>query len=411
MNPTLRVASAFLRAGRGLALAVRGVTGQAIPGAGAPRGRRRPGVAVTAGAAFAVVAAVALLAQVPMYTTTLMDAITGDNATQDFTVPGVTCNDCYVPDPNPGVDSYTDDIYERPMGSGSGASAYFANLDITSGQMGSDATYFYFRINLFGAGSGLNAKYAVAINCDADARPDVYLRVDDPQGNMGTTFDEKAVFASYDTNNDVGAANINEPDGPGGSDNGYETLVFDQGTNNAPGGAGGADAVQARVAPTGTAVEFAVERVFLDAVCGKMAKQVGFCVQTAQGGQTASGTQLLHDEYSRLSGGSPYPWLSMAGAPASCPDTNAADDPPALTPAQRAALDSGTNVDTGIVNPCYPSGGNILLHDSACQLGIPVSPTPTHTATVTPTNTPTNTPTSTPTNTPTSTSTPTNTPT
>ncbi|HZI65484.1 MAG TPA: hypothetical protein VFF17_02865, partial [Thermoanaerobaculia bacterium] len=332
------------------------------------RGLSRPGVLLATGIAFALIAAIALLAQVPMYTITLNDAVTGDNATQDFTVPGVTCNDCYVPDPNPGVDSYTDDIYERPMGSGSGASAYFSNLDITSGQMGSDATYLYFRINLFGAGSGLNAKYAVAINCDADARPDLYLRVDDPQGNMGTTFDEKAVFASYDTNNDVGAANLDEPDGPGGSDNGYETVVFDQGTNSAPGSAGGADAVQARVAPTGTAVEFAIERVFLDAVCGKMAKQVGFCVQTAQGGQTASGTQLLHDEYSRQSGGSPYPWLSTAPSPAvtTCPTTNAEDD--ALSAQQRAALDSGTNVNTGIVNPCYPSGGNILLHDSACSL-------------------------------------------
>ena len=84
--------------------------GHQSPAAARMRGLARPGVLLTTVVGFGLIAAIAVVAQVPMYSITLLDAVTGDNPTQDFTVPGVTCNDCYVPDPNPGVDSYTSDI-------------------------------------------------------------------------------------------------------------------------------------------------------------------------------------------------------------------------------------------------------------------------------------------------------------
>ncbi|HZI66454.1 MAG TPA: choice-of-anchor P family protein, partial [Thermoanaerobaculia bacterium] len=340
-------------------------------------------------------AAVELLAaaQTPTYSVFFADAVTGDNAPQSFSACNVTCTNCFLPDSNPNVDSYTLDDYERPTGSGSGANAYFPALDIVATQAGSDADYFYFRIDMFGQdpGGSLPFRYAVALNYDGDARLDTFFLSEDPKGKVGTTFGNLGVYAWNDDNDNVGAARITFPDGPSNSLGGYENLVFDQGNND---GAGGSDAVQARiveVAGVPKSIEFAVEREFLEGLNGGPIGAVSFCVYASKAGQTTSAnTQLLHDEYSRRSGGSPYPWLTQDPGPIACPNTLAEED--ALTPAQRAALDSGTSTPTAFCNPCYPSGGNIVEYDNVCSL-IPVDNTPTPTPTETPTNTPTETPT------------------
>ena len=83
-------------------------------------------------AAFCVVLllAVPAHAQTPVYTQSISDAVTGDNTVLSFTHPLATCVNCWQPDL--GADNYSSDLYERPMGSGSGASAYFPGLDITT---------------------------------------------------------------------------------------------------------------------------------------------------------------------------------------------------------------------------------------------------------------------------------------
>jgi hypothetical protein len=317
----------------------------------------------------------------PTYSLTLQDAVTGDatggSGPQNFTVPGVTCVNCRIPDPNPPagsgpVDNYTQDVWERPTQSGSSANVYFTALDIVTYEIGFDSTFLYFRMRLFGVdnmGSGkrLPFFYAYEINFDADPRGDLFVRSEDPSGKgLDDVFGTPGVIAFHDSNNNVGDGDPLSPDGPGANVDGYESLVFDQGTNNVPGQPSGSDAVRARTILIGGIpyIELAVERVFLDALNGGPVAQAAFRPYASKGGSTTGqNTLYAHDQYGRLSAGSPYPWLQQAGAPATCPNTNAADD--ALTTAQRNALNSGTNAATAFPNPCYPSGGNLVEFDNA----------------------------------------------
>lgn len=312
-----------------------------------------------------VLAAVAQAAPpAPAYSYSRNDAVTGDNALQSFTHPNASCSagsPCRLPDPNPPagsvvVDRYTDDLYERPSGSGSDASRYYAAIDIVSSLTGFDSEYLYYRINLYGvdAGSGnLPYFYSYEINFDNDPQGDMLVRVASPGSNVGTTFGVAGVIGFLDLNNNMGGANKSLPDGPGGAGNGYEYLAFDQGTNNLAGSPGGSDAIVARIMPGSPAtVELAVKRSFMNAAKGSAVTSAQFR-SFASKGSIGEGFFELHDNYGRNDSGSPYPFLQSTGAPASCPNGN--DN--TLTTAQRTALESGTNVNTGIFNPCYPTTG------------------------------------------------------
>src|SRR5688572_18487814 len=75
------------------------------------------------------------IAQYPVYAFRRFDAVTADNAPVSFSHPNVNCNNCYIADSNQvgkPVDSYSEDIYERPTSSGSGASSVFKALDIVT---------------------------------------------------------------------------------------------------------------------------------------------------------------------------------------------------------------------------------------------------------------------------------------
>lgn len=313
----------------------------------------------------------------PVYTVTLQDAVTGDNGLQSFVVPGVTCVNCRVPDPNPpagsvSVDNYTLDVWERPTQSGSSANVYLPALDIVSYEIGFDNDFLYYRMRLFGVdnqgtGKRLPYLYAYESNIDSDPRGDVFVRVTDPSSKgLDDVFGTQGVTVHHDANNNVGGLLPLSPEGPGANVDGYEFLVFDQGNNLVPGDPGGADAVQARTILIGGApyLELAVKRSFLNAVKGTPVTTASFRPYAAKGGGTTNQNQLYqHDQYGRDTAGSPYPWLQQAGAPVICPNTSAAEN--ALTPAQRAALNSGTNVATAFSNPCYPSGGNLVEFDNA----------------------------------------------
>lgn len=325
----------------------------------------------------------------PVYSLTLPDAITGDAAggsgPQNFNVPSVNCTNCRVPDPNPpagssAVDNYTLDTYERPTGTGGSADNYYTALDIELYEIGFDSEYLYFRVGVFGIDNQGTAStkrlpyfYSYEINFDADNRGDLFVRSDDPSNNgLDDVFGTTGVTAYWDENNNVGSSNPTEPDGPGGggANSGYDTQVYQQGTNNVAGQPGGSDAVQARTILIGSKpyVELAVKRVFLNALKGSAVTQASFRPFVSKSGGTTTPSNLPnHDQFGRQSAGSPYPWLQLAGAPNTCPNSNAGDDN--LTASERAALNSGTNVATANLNPCYPPGGNLAEFDNAGSIG------------------------------------------
>jgi uncharacterized repeat protein (TIGR01451 family) len=185
--------------------------------------------------------------------------------------------------------------------------------------------------------------------------------VTDP--GTSTTWRTAKVLAYWDQNGNIGATSLNEPNGPGASSGGYETLVFDQGTNRLSGSPGGSTAILMRIPPDRAAsIELAVSRTFLAAMNGGASiSQAAFRPFAGKG--TASNSNFyLHDYFSRSQAGSPYPWLQQSGAPATCLNSG-------LTTAQRDALESGTNTNTGINNPCYPNSG-LYEMDSSGQVGV-----------------------------------------
>jgi uncharacterized repeat protein (TIGR01451 family) len=302
----------------------------------------------------------------PIYFTTVPDAVTGDNTPVTVNHPSATCPStarCYVPDSNGEagsnwVDNYSLDIWERPFGSGSSARNYMPWIDITQAAIGYDANFIYYAIDMYGtnagAGNGLTGFYSVEINYDGDSRGDLFIRIDSPSSKVGTNWGTIGLMVWRDANKNVGGARPLVSDAPGGAAGGYENLIFDQGSNTLPGAPGGTIAVRARINPADpTIVEFAISRSFLTAANNGTAILGASFRPTAAVGSTNPNQFPLHDEYTRLGGGSPYPWLRLSGAPSTCPSSLTAEN--ALTAAQRDALDSGTNMQTSFLNPCYPT--------------------------------------------------------
>jgi len=336
---------------------------------------------------FALIAALLLaalpaLAQTPVYTQTTNDYVTGDNT--PVNLPLCTGSDvCWQPDL--GADKYTKDMYERPMGNGSGAKAYFPELDIITTQIGADATYFYFRINMYPTNptpnsvtpvTGLPYMYTWEINFDGadvggDARADIWVIAENPNGNLSTSaWSDKGVQVYLDNNDDVGGTLPLVPQGPTGAGDGYEQEMYKEDTNSA--GVGGNDAVVARLAGTNNrSLELAVRRDFLARVksisAGAPTGSIPVVSASFRGnaGKSGAGTTrsnlLLHDKFGRLSNGSPYPYLTDNPGVA-CPDTTAGEA--ALSTAQKDAFDSGNNT-SGTANACYPHGGNVVEFDNS----------------------------------------------
>lgn len=306
------------------------------------------------GLALLLLSAGGLYAQVPSYVSTTPDDVTGNNLPRvvNHPAPQADCpagSECYLPDP--GADSYGQDLYERPVRPGRYANTYHPAMDIVQSQVGYDDQWLYYRIEVYGpeGGVGLPYMYGFEINYDDDNVGDVFVTVDDP--GMSTTWTYATPVVYWDADDNVGATNPTLAEGPGGNGNGYERKVFIGGLNKAPGSPGGVTAVQARVAPGNpAAIELAVKRVFMEELKGGVIERAAF--RPFAGTNTTSPAQMyFHDELSRTQAGSPYPWLTQTGAPATCPHSAP------ITSSERAALESGTDHDTGIYNPCYPSSG------------------------------------------------------
>jgi uncharacterized repeat protein (TIGR01451 family)/MYXO-CTERM domain-containing protein len=304
----------------------------------------------------------------PVYQRIRTDNVTGDNTPVVVATGAGVCPanaPCFIAEP--GADTYREDLYERPAGQGSLAATYAPAIDIVSGQAGITANWLYYRVNVFGPQPGqaigtsasMPFHYGIEVNFDDDIMGDAIVDIDNTgtvlTANWGTT----GVSVKSDQNETMGGPNPLLPDGPGQAGGGYEHKGFDQGQNSAPGQPGGATAVQARI--TGTSIEIAIYRPFLAAQTNNTIAAASFRPY-ADAGQVSTSELYTHDDKNRAGIGSPYPWLTASGAPATCPAGSSGDA--LLTPAQIAALDSGTNVNTGITNPCYAVGG-IYLRDNA----------------------------------------------
>ncbi len=304
----------------------------------------------------------------PVYQRIRTDNVTGDKTPVVVTGGGAPCPanaPCYIADA--GADSYSEDLYERPAGQGSLAKNYAPAIDIVTAQAGITQDWFFYRINVFGpqpsttlgTSASMPFHYGMEINFDDDVMGDVIVDVDNTSGLVTTNWSVLGVLVKTDQNETMGGPNPLLPDGPGEAGGGYEHKIFDQGQNSATGQVGGATAVQARI--NGASLEIAIHRPFLlsltkDSITGASFRPY------ADAGQVATSDLYTHDDKNRSGIGSPYPWLTKTGAPAQCPAGSSGDKN--LTAAQIAALESGTNVNTGIANPCYATGG-VYLRDNA----------------------------------------------
>ncbi|MDX2092470.1 MAG: OmpA family protein [Kofleriaceae bacterium] len=306
----------------------------------------------------------------PVYQRFFTDAITGDNAPVSVTGTANNCPPgwpCWIADANLGssgpVDSFKDDIYERPAGRGNAARTYYPAIDIVSTQVGLTTSWLYYRIDLFGPEAGQSSGtaaafphfYAFEINLDDDPAGDAVVEVAQPTA----AWSNAGVRVHVDSDDTIGGPRGFVADGAGHAGGGYEDTLFDTGVNTAFGAPGGATAVQARI--VGNSVELAVFRPFLASTTPSVILKAavrGYASRSDVGPNRL----YLHDDRSRATLGSPYPYLEHAGAPA-CPNGVAGDD--GLTAAQISALESGTGVNTGRANPCYALAGIYELDNTA----------------------------------------------
>jgi uncharacterized repeat protein (TIGR01451 family)/MYXO-CTERM domain-containing protein len=304
----------------------------------------------------------------PIYTRVRVDDVTGDNT--PLVVMGTNANctagaPCFIADPD--ADSYKNDEFERPTGQGAAAVNYLPSIDIVSGETGADANWLFYRFNLYGPQPGqmtgssgaLPHFYGIECNFDNDPQGDAIFEIDQPSLNVGGNWGTTGLYARTDQNETMGGPRPLLPDGPGAAGGGYEHKMFDNGQNTANGKPGGSTAMQARV--VGDSVEIAVYRPFLQALTNQQITSFAFRPYAAVNSVLTS-ELYMHDDKNRIQMGSPYPWLTKTGAPAVCPNGSSGDDNATAT--QVEALESGTNVDTGIPNPCYATGG-IYQRDNA----------------------------------------------
>ena len=155
-------------------------------------------------------------------------------------------------------DSWDINLLERAVSAD--LSQFYHYLDILSARAGLSDGWFYFSIDLFGAGvpaDGVDLTYFVEIDRDQNGRGDVLISVTnlDLYGSDWTT---TGVKAFQDLTGDVGGITAVRSDNLPSAD-GYETMVFDDGKGEDP------DLVWVRRNPDRfNQVEFAIKIDLLD---------------------------------------------------------------------------------------------------------------------------------------------------
>jgi len=154
-----------------------------------------------------------------------------------------------------GGENFSLNLYERPFNANT-MDTYFPDLDIICTRLLRDSQWVYVNIKLVGPNpsGGLLGDYGVEIDLNVDGRGEVLLLAAKP----GTTWSTDGVRVWQDINHDVGAAHPIQSDGPVNGD-GYEMLIFDQGSGSDP------DVAWARISPSDpNSVQFAFKRTLIN---------------------------------------------------------------------------------------------------------------------------------------------------
>ena len=155
-----------------------------------------------------------------------------------------------------GGDRFTFERFERPFNANT-MDTYFSQLDIVDTYVFQDDTWIYGTITLKGtdASNALSGKYALELDTDVDGKGDWLIVASDPAA-VDWKVDGVQVF--QDVNGDVGGDLPMLTDKNPAPGDGFEKLVFDQGTGNDP------DSAWVRISPTdANTVEIAVKRSVL----------------------------------------------------------------------------------------------------------------------------------------------------
>jgi len=282
---------------------------------------------------------------------TLVDAQPTQTA-GTVSIRGSTCTNCWFPPA--GSDSYSEDLYERPFDSGNtGYEKYFQYIDIVSSRMGIDADWVYYRLDTAGSlpGTALESIYGFEFNFIGGTRAergDVFVRISGAKdlANNGAWTQPGGLVAFRDSNGDIGGSDPKTSGG--GHGNGYEASLT----------IGNNIWVRRR---DNFSLEFAVRRSWLQTLSNNLpgASQplrpaASFRGWAGDNNLGAPESFHFHDSRSRSEIGSPYPWLTLSGAPGSCPNLRG----------DNAILESGTFTNTGFTNPCWPTSGNLSKVDN-----------------------------------------------
>jgi hypothetical protein len=132
-----------------------------------------------------------------------------------------------------GGDRFTLGRFERPYNANT-MDVYFPQLDIDRAVLyPDDPTWVYVVITMVGrdANNAFSGKYAIELDLDRNGHGDILIQADQP---AAAEWDTKGVRVNQDSNLDVGGIKPFVADSAGAGGNGYENILFDQGTGDDP---------------------------------------------------------------------------------------------------------------------------------------------------------------------------------
>jgi hypothetical protein len=128
-------------------------------------------------------------------------------------------------------DDFSDGKFERPYNATT-MDVYFPQLDIDKVAVyPDDATWVYAIISMVGrdANNSFAGQYAIELDLDQNGVGEFLIRVDHPASAEWTT---EGVRVYQDVNADIGGVKPTRADSDGANSDGYETVLFDQGTGD-----------------------------------------------------------------------------------------------------------------------------------------------------------------------------------
>lgn len=128
-------------------------------------------------------------------------------------------------------DDFSDGKFERPYNANA-MDIYFPHLDLDKATFFSeDATWVYAVITLVGrdASNAFTGQYAIELDLDQNGFGEILIMVDNPSSAEWTT---QGVRVYKDGDLDIGGVSPIKADSAGASSDGFETILFDQGTGD-----------------------------------------------------------------------------------------------------------------------------------------------------------------------------------